>query len=217
MIDMLEYKKRKRNLNSNGFSLIEVVVAMAIFAFIIGGITTFSINSIEANTKSQAMQEAIDNTRYIIDDLAKKVRTSSSINLSNDNKALFFIDNQTLIKYCYQFENGRMLVSELSPKLDSNGLISSEGVYKTVKTCNNLNNQSLATVIVGDSIKDGKLKIFGKFSIMKTEINTNNPHRGFVRINIGIKYDGLNPNNSAESHVQTGVSLVDYGRENEKL
>ena len=205
----------KLKIDSNGFSLIEVVIAMAIFSFIIGGVVMFSVNSIKANTKSQAMQEATDNARYAIDDLAKKVRTSSNIELTGNSKRLFFVDNLTLDKYCYEFDNDQMMVSTYEPEFNPiTGVMTNAVIYNIISACDNFPVE--AQSIIGEG-GDSKIKISGRFEVMKTDINTDTPHRGFVRIIVNIIYEGDTPESSAQTHVQTGVSLADYAREDSVL
>jgi len=208
---------RKNNSNENGFSLIEVLIALAIFTFIIGGVITFSINSIKANSRSQSMQEAIDNARFTMDDLAKKIRTSSGITLTSggggSNNRLFFIDNKTLGKYCYRFENQQMLVSKFEPTITSSGVMTPQQValYNSVTDCDYWSGPNLHPV-VGEGA-GSKIVINGKFEVMPTEISSNDPHRGFVRIIIDVIYNDGSLEGETETHLQSGVSIADYQRE----
>jgi prepilin-type N-terminal cleavage/methylation domain-containing protein len=205
-------KKLEKNLEA-GFSLIEVLVAMAIFSLIIGGIVMFSINSIKTSTKSRAVQEAVDNARYAMDDLAKKVRTSSNVKLTNDGKDLFFIDNKTLTKYCYEFDvdKGVMNVSKYEPEF-SGGRMTNATTYNSITDCDSTNLGDEAEIVGGT---DSKITIEGNFEVMTTDIKSDSPHRGFVRINIDVYYNknDLTPENHAEVHLQSGVSIADYTRE----
>jgi len=205
--------KLEINLNCEGFSLIEVLIALAIFMFIIGGIVMFSVNSIKANTRSQSMQESIDNARYAIDDLTKKIRTSSNIKLTGNNE-LFFIDNRTLTKYCYRFDNNQMTVARFEPTIGPGGSMTPQAVnlYNAVIDCSSL---SITKPIVGGD--NGKISVNGKFEVMQTNIiDDNNPHRGFVRIIIDIVYGNVEaPEDRSEVHLQSGVSIADYEREEE--
>jgi prepilin-type N-terminal cleavage/methylation domain-containing protein len=198
-------------LSAEGFSLIEVLIAMTIFVFIIGGIVMFSVNSIKANTRSQAMQEAMDNARYAMDDLAKKIRTSSNVSVQNGGKGIFFIDNKTLTKYCYVFDNAThsMLVQGVESIV---GATSQEShFYNAIVDCGTM---PLGTVgaIIGEG---GDVAIDGTFEVMETDItDDDNPHRGFVRIVVDMVYnESGSPENRAEMHLQSGVSITDYGRE----
>jgi prepilin-type N-terminal cleavage/methylation domain-containing protein len=217
-----------KQINSRGFTLLEVVISLAIATFIIGGIVMFSVNSLKANMKSQAMQETVDNARFAIDDLAKKVRTSSGVTVSDGGKSLFFVDNLTSIKYCYQFTSNGSGVSKMQMKsfklqIGANGshLILNEDDYKAVINCNSVLFSSVSKGGGGapvDLIGNAKTSVGGKFEVLKTDVSSDDPHRGFVRINVDIVYKkGLtsgDPSDSAEAHIQTGVSILDYTREN---
>lgn len=213
---MLVHKKEKQAMGTSGFSLIEVLISLAIFTFIIGGVVMFSVNSIKANTRSQAMQEAMDNARYAMDDLAKKVRTSSGVEVTGENdNEIFFIDNKTLTKYCYRFEDTQMSVSVFKPTIDTDGNMTPQAanIYNSIINCSNLSD---STPIVGEG-PGSKVKVSGKFEAMKTDIvSEDNPHRGFVRIIIDMVYnDSGSPENRAEMHLQSGVSIADYEREDD--
>ncbi len=197
-----------------GFTLIEVVVSMAIFTLIIGGVVMFSVNAIKASTKSQAMQEAVDNARYAIDDLAKKIRTSSNVEVADSGKSLFFIDNLTVTKYCYQFVNDKMQVKSYVLQIGGTGsTVLNATEYNQVINCNTFPSGSTSEDVLGND----KVNIDGGFDVLKTDVSSDNPHRGFVRINVDIYYkQGLasgDPADSAEAHIQTGVSILDYTRE----
>ncbi len=210
-----------------GFTLIEVVVSMAIFTLIIGGVVMFSVNAIKASTKSQAMQETMDNARYAIDNLAKKVRSSSNVVVTDEGKSLFFIDNLTVTKYCYKFilgDDGLSKMKMMSMKLEVGGaqnLILNRNEYNNVTGCDSVSGFSDTLHGGGgapvDLIGSDKADISGTFDVLRTDVSSNNPHRGFVRINVDIVYKGgINsgdPADSAEAHIQTGVSILDYTRE----
>lgn len=206
-------KTRVCALSTGGFSLIEVLIALTIFTFIIGGVVMFSVNSIKANTRSQAMQESIDNARYAMDDLARKVRTSSNIELTGPgSNQLFLIDNKTLVKYCYRFENNQMTLSKFKPTIGTDGSMKPQDAnqYNAVASCDDFVGFES---IVGKST--GKVAIGGKFEVMQTDIKDNvSPHRGFVRIIIDMAYNSSgSPEDRAEVHLQSGVSIADYERE----
>ena len=219
--DKLQNLKKCHN-DAAGFSLIEVLIALAIFTFIIGGVVMFSVNSIKANTRSQAMQEAMDNARYAMDDLAKKVRTSSGVHLSGtDNNELFFVDNKTLTKYCYKFEWGQMQVTRYIPTIIESGLNAGQmefpDIYNLMVDCTTLSATTNDFASVVGEGAGGKVEIGGRFEVMKTDIlDDDNPHRGFVRIIIDMVYnDSGSPENRAEMHLQSGVSIADYSREDD--
>lgn len=191
---------------SAGFSLIELIVAIAIFAVIIGGVVLFSVRSIQAHTKSQAMQGAIDNARFAIEALNKKIRTSNSISggsAGSDNNysatdQVFVIDNVDRTKYCYKFDtaNNKLVMGKV-PTTDA-------VAYAATADCGDFTTFS---DLVGNG---GKIKITGDFYLKDTE--TTNNRRGFVTTVINIEYAD-SASTFAEKDlftIQSSVSVRDY-------
>ncbi len=197
------------NFFRSGFTLIEVMVSLAIFASIVGGVTAFAVNTIKAQQRSRAMQEAMDNARYAIDDFAKNIRTSSNIrgDGSNDSQNLFFVSNLNLAKYCYKFNSDVLEEARIIPNTSGNN-----DDYNDVKSCDDFSGSDFKPV-VGGSV-NSKISVKGKFQFWPTEIHSNSPKRGYVQINVDLIYNenGL-PDDRAQTHIQSGVSLMDYGLE----
>lgn len=197
---MIEYSTKKKKMGNNGFSLIEILISLSIFSMIIGSMVLFSVRTIEAHTKSQAMQNAIDNARFAIEILNKKIRVSHDVSDGDDtiqfesSDEIFFIDNLDDSKYCYKFSAGRLVVSKVP---DSS----------TATECSHAD-FGIFEDIVG--IAGGKIKISGKFYVKQTD--QDNDVRGFVRTVVQISYnDTTNVVTEKDSAViQSGVSLRDY-------
>ena len=185
-----------------GFSLIEVLVSMAIFALIIGGVVLFSVRSIEANSKSRAMQNAIDNARFAIESVNKKVRTSHGIN--NDTQTaeelVFIIDNVDAYKYCYKFTAANTLaVASIGP---------TDAAYSAADDCGDFAVGDFAD-IVGDGTTTN---ISGSFFVRETDTTAGSEQRGFVRTAITIEYNDatLPPAERDKITIQSSVSVRDY-------
>ncbi len=65
---------------SNGFSLLEVVLAVFIFSVIAVGITTYFANITLANQNTKRLQQNLEDTRFAMNRIAKVLRTSVAIN-----------------------------------------------------------------------------------------------------------------------------------------
>ena len=59
---------------SNGFSLVEVMVALTIGLFLLGGLTAIFINSSQANHELQKTAQQIENGRYAIATVSQDLR-----------------------------------------------------------------------------------------------------------------------------------------------
>jgi type II secretory pathway pseudopilin PulG len=184
-------KKRKRN---SGFSLIEILLTLVILFLIIGGMVTFSAQTIESHTKNQAMQNAMDNARFAIESLSKQIRTSREID--GGSSEIFFVDNVNNDKCCYFFDNGSLKVKKYP-------YAAGDPNYDSIDSCSLISNSGAGEVVGGD-----KLNVTGGFDLKKTDQNSNK--RGFVRIIINVKYQGNNVAEQDEVTIQSGVSLRDY-------
>jgi len=189
-------KKKIKKVNQNGFTLVEILVAMMIFGAIVGGVVLFGIRSIEAHTKSQAMQNALENARFAMDSLSRQARISSGINPAGKSQEVFFIDNASGNSYCYFFDmtNGPALRVMIG---DGTEVECSEIV-------------SAAEDVVGDHTDpNSKIGISGSFDVKETDLNTN--ERGLLRVNMEVTYNGALGVQGADSRtIQSTVSLRDY-------
>lgn len=179
-------KNRKLNKNKHGFTLIEILISSAILFLIITGVVVFSIQTIEAHTKSRAMQNAIENARFAIEGLSKRIRTSHNVSKISDQK-IKIVDNVSPIEYTYNFDGSELTVQE-----------DSGPIQDLVGGANNIDVTGRFYVVPTDAVTPD-----------------NNNQRGFVRISMTITYSNGsgNPAESDSVTIQSGVSLRDYGED----
>lgn len=191
----------KLQKTQKGFSLIEVLVSIAIFSVIVGGILLFSVRTIEAHTKTQAMQNALENARFTIEKLNKKIRTSKDINGDDGavtnltkSKEVFFVDNVDATKQCFKFENDKLYFDSIDA--DSEATECSDGDFDNFE------------ILVGSD--DAMIKVDGNFILRQTDTSQND--RGFVRTVVTIKYNDASTlvTEKDQITIQSGVSLRDY-------
>lgn len=105
-------KKNNKKIidNKKGFTLVEILVSLAILFLIITGVVIFSVQTIEAHTKSKAMQNAIENARFGIEGLSKRIRTSHDV--GGGGNSLTIVDNNVgNTRYSYSFSNDRLTMN----------------------------------------------------------------------------------------------------------
>ena len=112
---------------TSGFSLIELLVALSLFSFVITITTTGLLSLLDANAKSQTLRLAMDNLSFVLDNLSRNVRTGynyycyTSLPLNSDigrytsdtydctdGKALAFTDGETGERVTYRLDNDRI-------------------------------------------------------------------------------------------------------------
>jgi len=59
---------------SRGYSLIEILVAVAIFTIVVAGPTGFFVSSLKGQIKSLASQKLLDNTSYTLEYISRSLR-----------------------------------------------------------------------------------------------------------------------------------------------
>lgn len=62
-----------------GFTLMEVLVYLAVLAIIIASVSSFLVWAIKSNTKARAMREVLDNARRVMEIMVYETRGASSI------------------------------------------------------------------------------------------------------------------------------------------
>ena len=193
--------KIKSKARNQGFTLIEVLISLSIFSIIIGVVILFSVRTLEAHTKSQAMQNSLENARFAIETLNKRIRTSHEISDDDGDASqfsssseIFFIDNVDGSRYCYMFA-GNKLIADRVPDT-SEALDCSHGDFGSFVD------------LVGTD--DGKVEVDGAFFVKQT--NENNRRRGFVRTVVEINYNDAAAlvTEKDQVEIQSGVSLRDY-------
>ena len=63
--------------SQKGFTLLEAVVATAVFAFVISSVAGVYLNVLKLDRKSRAERTVYENSRFIMEFLAKEVRNGS--------------------------------------------------------------------------------------------------------------------------------------------
>lgn len=60
--------------NKNGFTLIEIIVATAIFSIAASAISAFFVTGIRGHRNAVAQQNLVDNTRFALEQMARQIR-----------------------------------------------------------------------------------------------------------------------------------------------
>lgn len=176
-----ETKKSGKNLGKQGFTLIEILLSMVIFSLIVGGIILFSARTMQSHMKDQAMQNAIDNARFAIETMNKKIRTSGDLTVDSydkyetQEKKVCFTPNDEKDEICYEF--------------------SSDGTLKKG-----------SEVLVGGT--DGKITVDGHFHVKETTGTSRGMVTTVIHIQYNKNSD--DPSEIDDITLQSTVSMRDY-------
>ena len=78
---------------SAGFSLVELLVSIAIFAMVITMAVGTLMVLVDANAKAQNMQEVLINMNFAVDSITREVRTGRSFYCTSNESSLDSLDN----------------------------------------------------------------------------------------------------------------------------
>ncbi len=104
--------------NNKGFSLIEVIIYVAIIGGLLVTLTNFILAISGSRNKSYAQQEVNANTRLALNILTHKIKSSNGINVSsstfNTSPGVLSLSmsSSTLSPTIFTLSNGRLTISE---------------------------------------------------------------------------------------------------------
>lgn len=195
-------KKLIKN-SHQGFSLIELIVAMFIFVMMMGAMVAVSVAGFRSYGKSKAIKTVTEDVGFAINSIAKDVRmgkiesTNVSI-VSSPSAELFITRNSSQEKVCYLFLRGT----------DSDYLAVNSSVSPAATSCPAYS--SAYKKIVDLSGTGMTFDATSGFRNQKTAPIPSPTVRGWAEINLNIE----NPSMETDSiRVQTIVSSRDYGWE----
>lgn len=82
--------------NQNGFSLIEIIIAISIFIMVLTVATTAFVNNSSYQKRITALQDAENNARYILEVMAREIRLARDID--NGQRSIALGDNDFSFK-----------------------------------------------------------------------------------------------------------------------
>ncbi|MFA5994028.1 MAG: prepilin-type N-terminal cleavage/methylation domain-containing protein [Parcubacteria group bacterium] len=195
--------KKKKVVVHQGFSLIEMLVAMLIFVIMTLVIMGTFFDMIKSRARVRAIQQDVEDARYGMELMVKTLRMSSVFSANGSQNSIIFYDYSR--KGCFQYRK------DSTP--GSKSILVDIGADPT-KVTDPLD-QSVSVVNCGsnwDSSKTGKL-VNGTadelyFDVKKSVKDTSLGHVT-IAMRICDKGDCMDSNDSAT--IQSSVSLRDYG------
>jgi len=96
------------NKKSAGFTLVELLVAMAAFGLIIVAMTGIAGSVIKSQRKAFALQNVQESTRYILESMSKEIRMSTIDSSESSNTNILYITNSKDEEVDYEFISNRI-------------------------------------------------------------------------------------------------------------
>ncbi|MBU2579507.1 type II secretion system GspH family protein [Patescibacteria group bacterium] len=104
----MELEIMKNKDKKNGFTLVELLVAMATFSLIMLSVSTISISVIKTQRRVFVMQNVQESAGYILETMNKEIRASEIISASGDGLISLSIINSNGDSIDYQFSSDKI-------------------------------------------------------------------------------------------------------------
>lgn len=82
--------RKKAGFFKNGYTVIELIVALAIFSLIIVGIAQVAVSVLRVQRESAVMQNIEDNARAIFESMVREIRTGNDYKIVGNGKRFCF-------------------------------------------------------------------------------------------------------------------------------
>ena len=96
-------------IKNRGITLIELIVATAIFATVMVIVTTITLSILDGQRNAFALQDTQESGRYILETMSKEIRMSKIISDSGNDVDILVIKNMREEDVTYRFLAGRIL------------------------------------------------------------------------------------------------------------
>src|SRR3989338_8650434 len=101
-IGIVQKKTPSRYSTQSGFTLIEMIVSIALFSFVMLATTTVLLSVVDANHKAQGLKTSINNLSLTLESIARNLRTGSSYVIGPSQGACP-LSGRTSISYTDQY------------------------------------------------------------------------------------------------------------------
>jgi prepilin-type N-terminal cleavage/methylation domain-containing protein len=142
------YKKSK-----SGFSIIELVVAMAIFLVVITLAVGAFVSVSRMKALTSTMKEAQQKTRIVLEKITRLARQAEKIKVTNSGNTVVLYYNLKTSPYAYRFQitdDNKLLQSECSGSIECTTWSASTELYEGITLLND-----------SDAGKDSKFVVLG--------------------------------------------------------
>lgn len=102
----LEIRNWKLEINK-GFTLVELVVAIAVFATVVTVVSSIFVSSVGSQRKNINNQDVLDNARYVLETMSRAVRQSTVVT-GNGTGSTLTINHPTKGVMTYILENNQV-------------------------------------------------------------------------------------------------------------
>lgn len=95
---------------NEGFTLIELIVAMAVFSTVVTIVSSIFVSTVGSQRKNVNQQEILENSRYVLEIMGRAIRQSTvqTPNTSSSGSSSLIITHHVKGSVTYQLDNGQI-------------------------------------------------------------------------------------------------------------
>ncbi len=151
-------KTKSKNNKNSGFSLVEMLVAIAVFMSIMTIAISALITIISANKKAQAIKNTVDSVNFAMETISRDMRVGTNYSCivegtakgdcpEGSNSVQYTNSEEKTIVYTFNKDTGLPVISETKPDLpDPTALISRDS---------NINIDNMTFYVIGANCESG--------------------------------------------------------------
>ncbi len=158
----LEITKQKNNA---GFTLIEMIVALAAFSLIITSMVSIAFSVIQSQRKSFALQNSQESSRYILESMSKEIRMSLINSDSGNGVTVLNITNFQNETFNYEFDNNNKRLLRNGQVISPNNIELSGSFYITKDT---FPYQAIVTIVMKVDSTGSKIEQQAEINLQST-------------------------------------------------
>lgn len=115
--------RNKYKKNQKGFTLIEMLVSVAIFAIVLTIILGTIVTIVDTSRKTRSMTEVMNNLNFAFESMTRTLKTAKEINDIGSGGTIITAVNQDNKKVCYKFEDQKILKAVVDKEQPCNDYI----------------------------------------------------------------------------------------------
>lgn len=183
-----------KNRKLRGFTLVEMIVAVAVFSVMMAVVAgAFSSGAITYRS-SRELQKNVESAQYAMNTMAKHLRTSTIVSGAGTTGNVRFYDYSSNRCFEYRITNGILRVRFRDGD--------AEDVDGSLDACRSSMSGTWADMTSG--------RVAGSFLVVPSDDGEGGGDRMMGRVSVSLVVDN-GSDDSPRSHIQTSVSLRDYG------
>jgi len=105
---------QKNNQKERGFTLIEMLVSVALFSIVLTVILGTIVTIVDTSRKTRTMTEVMNNLNFVFESMTRTLKTAKEIQGLNPGGTIITAISQDNFKVCYKIDAGKMYKAKVA-------------------------------------------------------------------------------------------------------